>query len=63
MKTYITYDAGFNIWEVELFDAKIKWHNNEFQGTRKECELEAKEQMEESTAHYPNAEYESIYDY
>jgi hypothetical protein len=64
MKTYITYNAGCNIWTVEEFNATIDWHNNEYQGTKAECEKEANYQMNEAgEPHYSNAEYESIYDY
>ena len=64
MKTYITYDAGCNIWEVEPFDSTIDWHNDEYQGTYAECKREANYQMNEAgQPHYSNAEYGSIYDY
>ena len=64
MKTYITYDAGCNIWEVEPFDSTVNWHNDEYQGTFKECNAEAKSQMNiDGNQHYANAEYESIFDY
>jgi len=64
MKTYISFNAGCDIWEVEPFDATIDWHKVEFQGTLKECNTEVKSQMNSTgQAHYPDAEYESIYDY
>ena len=63
MKTYITYDAGCNIWEVEPFDSKIDWHNDEYQGTYTECRKEANHQMNAGQPHYVNSKYESIYDY
>ena len=66
-KTFITYNAGCGIWEVELFDATISWHNKEFKGTEIECNAEAHHQMYEAGikkySHYPNAEYGSIWDY
>ena len=63
MKTYITYNAGCNIWEIMPFDLSIDWHGTEFQGTFKDCKKYAGSQMKPSLPHYPNAEYESIYDY
>lgn len=37
-KTYIAYNAGCNIWEIEPYDKNTDWHNKEFQGTKKDCE-------------------------
>lgn len=45
MKTFICYDAGCDIFEVEPFNPKIEWHKNEFQGSYAEC-LKEKEQNE-----------------
>ena len=64
MKTYITYNAGCDIWEVEPFDETIDWHNKVYQGTLEECNEEAKLRMNNiGKQHYPNAEYESKFDY
>lgn len=45
MKTFICYDAGCDIFEVEPFNPEIEWHKNEFQGTYEEC-LKEKEHNE-----------------
>ena len=61
---YITYDAGCGIWVVEPFNPKIEWHKSEYTGTKKECEREAKWNMDnQPSPHYPDAEYGSIFDY
>ncbi len=64
MRTYISYNAGCDIWIVEDFNSKIDWHNHEFKGTKTECQKEANYQMKGfGQPHYPNAEYGSIHDY
>ena len=64
MKTYITYNAGCNIWVVEPFDSKVDWHKDEYQGTYAECKKEADYQMNNvGKPHYANAPYGSIWDY
>tara|TARA_R110002167_G_scaffold81296_5_gene222704 strand:- start:2391 stop:2600 length:210 start_codon:yes stop_codon:yes gene_type:complete len=62
-KSFITYNAGENIWEVEPFNSKIEWHNNEFKGSYEDCIEESERQMTSRKPHYANAEYESIFDY
>lgn len=42
MKQFICYDAGCDIFEVEPFNPKIVWHNNEFKGSYFECMQEKK---------------------
>ena len=64
MKTYITFNSGCNIWEVEQFDSTIEWHKNEFKGSYKECKKKANLEMYGSNKpHYSRPEYSSIYDY
>ena len=64
MKKYIAYDAGCNIWIVEPFNATIDWHSEEFSGSLAECKQEADRQMNPvDHRHYPDAKYESIFDY
>ena len=40
MKQFICYNAGCDIFEIEAYNAKIEWHQNEFRGSYKECEKE-----------------------
>jgi len=64
MKTFITYNAGENIWSIEPFDSKIDWHHKEFRGTFSECRQEADSKMNKFIQpDYPDAEADSIYDY
>ena len=62
MKTYITFNAGENIWEIEMLDLSIDWHSNCFQGSKKDCELEAENKMN-IKSHYFRPKNESIFDY
>tara|TARA_R110002020_G_scaffold334555_2_gene549805 strand:- start:12555 stop:12749 length:195 start_codon:yes stop_codon:yes gene_type:complete len=64
MKTYIAFNSGCNIWEVEQFDNTTEWHKNEFKGTYKECKKKADLEMNGlNKPHYSRPEYSSIYDY
>ncbi len=59
MKTtlYIVYDAGCYIWVVEPFDASIEWHKDEFQGTKEDCEMYAKDEMYQANKSYRDEDY------
>jgi len=67
MKTYIAFDAGCDIWEVELFDSSIDWHKEEFNGTFAEATFYADNKMHDIHGayqpHYTDAQYCSIFDY
>ena len=52
-KIYICYDAGCDIWVVEPFNVNIKWHQNEYQGTYKEC-LEEQQRNEYAAYRFNN---------
>lgn len=61
---HITFHAGCGVWDVQPFDDKIEWHNDEYRGTYSECKKEAIDQMNRAQMpHYPNAVYGSIHDY
>jgi len=53
MKTYICYNAGCNIYEIEIFNPFIDWHKNEFQGNYAEC-LQEKESQEQDAYRFNN---------
>jgi hypothetical protein len=53
MVTYICYDAGCDIYEVEKFDPLIDWHKNEFKGTFNEC-IKEKENREHEAYRFNN---------
>ena len=53
MNTYICYNAGSDIFEIEKFNPKIDWHNDEFKGTYSECVAE-KESNEDSAYRFGN---------
>ena len=57
MKTYITYDAGCNIWEVELLNKNIDWHLECYQGSKKDCEDYARSEMEQANKSYEDSDY------
>ncbi len=53
LKTYICYNAGCDIYEIEPFNPNIDWHLTEFQGTYSECVSE-KESNEQSSYRFNN---------
>lgn len=53
MKTFILYNAGCDIYEIEEFNPSIDWHQNEFQGTYSEC-LQEKMKKEEDDYRFNN---------
>ena len=53
MKTYICYNAGCDIYVIEIFNPSIDWHKNEFQGTYAEC-LQEKESQEQDAYRFNN---------
>lgn len=54
---YISYNAGCNTWITELFDSSIEWHNNEYQGNKKQCDENNLYEMDLVNRSYNDYEY------